>query len=385
MVNEHDSHDQRGDAGLKNISDIVADNSNNESQDIDLFELLSFFWSQRVSIIRYSAIGVIFGLIIALTMPKEYRATATLMPEYSVESQGAAAGLLEQYGGLIGLSGGSYTSNSNAIRVELYPKIVESLPLMISLMEEEFYYPDYDTTAPLYDYFFEIHSSGFIESTLKWIFNLPFAIKNEIFGVNELETPDYIANKSFINISKDQMNVIYELRSRVVSVLDEETGVISVRAEMPNPYLSAAVAEYTVNQLTNYLTEYRTEKVMLDLEFVEEQLIDAKTRFQSAQLKLAEFRDSNQGALTEKAKTEEEILRREYDLAFNIYNTLSQQYEQSKLKVQEETPIFKVLQPVQVPVEDTISGMVILIAVTFFAFTLKIIHLIIQFFLSGNK
>ncbi|MDZ7808047.1 MAG: hypothetical protein U5K71_13160 [Gracilimonas sp.] len=65
-----------------------------------------------------------------------------------------------------------------------------------------------------------------------------------------------------------------------------------------------------------------------------------------AQIALADFRDSNQGALTNRARTQEQQLQSEYDLAFNLYNGLTQEYEQAKLRVQEETPVFKVLQPV---------------------------------------
>jgi len=48
-------------------------------------------------------------------------------------------------------------------------------------------------------------------------------------------------------------------------------------------------------------------------------------------------------------------------LAFNVYNSLAQQVEQAKLKVQEQTPVVSVLQPVQVPVDDETSGLMILI------------------------
>ena len=94
---------------------------------------------------------------------------------------------------------------------------------------------------------------------------------------------------------------------------------------------------------------------------MEEQLATAEARFEEAQLTLAEFRDSNQGTLSAKAQTEEQRLNSEYQIAFNLYNGLTQQYEEAKLKVQEETPVFKTLEAVQVPLEDETSGSMILL------------------------
>ena len=121
------------------------------------------------------------------------------------------------------------------------------------------------------------------------------------------------------------------------------------------------MTEYTIRELTEYLTEYRTEKVLRDLTFVEEQLATAEVRFEAAQLALAEFRDSNQGNLSARAQTDEQRLNSEYQIAFNLYNSLTQQYEEAKLKVQETTPVFKTLEPVQVPVNDETSGAMIFI------------------------
>ncbi len=101
--------------------------------------------------------------------------------------------------------------------------------------------------------------------------------------------------------------------------------------------------------------------MLRDLTFVEEQLATAEARFEEAQLTLAEFRDSNQGVLSARAQTVEQPLNSEYQIAFNLYNGLTQQYEEAKLKVQEETPMFKTLEAVQVPLEDETSGAMILI------------------------
>ena len=40
----------------------------------------------------------------------------------------------------------------------------------------------------------------------------------------------------------------------------------------------------------------------------------------------------------------------EVDLSYNLYSELAKQLEEAKIKIQRETPIFKVLEPAQIPV-----------------------------------
>jgi LPS O-antigen subunit length determinant protein (WzzB/FepE family) len=155
-----------------------------------------------------------------------------------------------------------------------------------------------------------------------------------------------------LRISEGEEKVIDELNERIIATLDEETGIISVFVEMPEALVAAQLAEKSIILLTDYLTEYRIEKIKIDLEYAEDQKNDAKNRFEAAQDDLASFSDSNQGQLNAKAEIERQRLQSEYNLTFGIYNTMSQKYEETKLKLQEETPIFKTLEPVIVPLEE---------------------------------
>ena len=129
-----------------------------DEDEIDLLELAKTIWNKRMFIIKVVALGAVVGVLAALLSPKEYKSTATLMPEYSTESQGGASSLLRQYGGLIGMSGGSYASNSNAIRVDLYPNIVQSTNFQLKLMDQPFYFSDIDAKATLFEYYTELNS-----------------------------------------------------------------------------------------------------------------------------------------------------------------------------------------------------------------------------------
>jgi uncharacterized protein involved in exopolysaccharide biosynthesis len=334
-----------------------------DEDEIDLFELAKTIWSKRMFIVKVVTLGAVIGVIAALLSPKEYKSAATLMPEYSTESQGGASSLLRQYGGLLGVSGGSYTNNSNAIRVDLYPNIVQSTNFQLKLMDQPFYFSDINQEATLFDYYTELNSPGVLGVIKSYTIGLPGKILGAILPKKELMTTvsGEASESMVLNLSKEEFEVISTLRQKITASLDEESGIVSVSVTLPDNVAAAAVTEYTIKELTEYLTEYRTEKVLRDLTFVEEQLATAEARFEEAQLTLAEFRDSNQGMLSARAQTEEQRLNSEYQIAFNLYNGLTQQYEEAKLKVQEETPVFKTLEAVQVPLQDETSGAMILI------------------------
>ena len=260
---------------------VPADQVHNdyEEDEIDLVELAKTIWNNRKTIYLFVAVGAVLGILVALLSPKEYVSDATLMPEYSTESQGSASSLLQQYGGLIGLSGSTYSSASNAIRVDLYPKIVQSLSFQDQLARQQFYFPDYDTTATIYEYYLGIQSPGVLGYLTKYTIGLPGTIIEAFKGEEELSTTGVNNENEIVELSESEMRIIESLRQRVTASLDEESGVVTVRAQMSDPRLAANVAKYTIEELTAYLVDYRTEKVVRDLEFVEEQLRKAENRF----------------------------------------------------------------------------------------------------------
>ena len=116
---------------------------------------------------------------------------------------------------------------------------------------------------------------------------------------------------------------------------------------------TAGLTKMVFEELTEYIIDSRTSEAMQEMLFIQERTEEARTEFYRAQNRLAEFRDRNINISTAKAQSEEERLKAEFELAFNLYRNLSQQLEQAKIKVKENTPVFTILEPVQVPIEKS--------------------------------
>jgi len=334
----------------------------NGRRHIDLVEVAGKIWNRRMTIVKFVMVGTVLGVFYALASPKEYRSVATLMPEYEAGSGGGASSLLQQYGSLLGISGGTYSSNSNAIRVTLYPNIVQSSGFQMQMMYQPIYFSDIDSTVTIFDYFTELRKPGILSMISEYTIGLPMKVIGGLMNLISEEEDDIILDSlpgtesQILRLTKAEFEMIEMLRQNITASLDVETGIVSVSVTMPDTQAAANIAEYAITLLTEYLVDYRVGKELTNLEFIETQLSEATKRFENAQEELASFREQYRGNLSVRTQTEEQRLQSNYQVAFNLYNTLIQQREQAKLKVQEQTPLFKTLEPVQVPQDDESSG-----------------------------
>lgn len=234
--------------------------------------------------------------------------------------------------------------------------IVQSLPYQVELMNKTLSFSEYDTSVTAHVFFDQIYGPTAPQVLRNLTIGLPGTI-SKIFSDEERQSNNPILKKtvtdSVVSISNNQMSTVWKLRDRITIDFEQETGVIMLTAEMPDSKAAAEIGQAGITLLKDYLKEYRTEKAQKNLTFVQEQLKEVKKRFEEAQTRLAEFRDSNVNLATAKARTREQELQSEYDLTFNLYNSLSQRLEEAKLRLQEETPVFSVLQPITVPLGNS--------------------------------
>lgn len=297
------------------------------------------------------------GILVALVSPVEFEAEAELMPELQ-KSESGASQLLEQYGGALGLGGLSAMSGGQdeegVIPTAVYPRIVQSLTFQDSLLRHEVAFTQPDTTVDLYSYF----TRHYEKSVFEWILWNTVEVPGRIArALSDQGLPERIRRRleeeNLESLTYEQFRAIQQLRDRVFVSLNPETGVLLVTAELPDAAASAQVCNRTIGMLTEYLKEYRTQKAREDLRFQEEQLEQAYKQFRQAQEALTEFRSQNVTISSPSLRAKEDRLRYEFDLAFDLYTTASQQRAEAQRKLQQETPVFKVIQEASVPMQNS--------------------------------
>ena len=133
-----------------------------------------------------------------------------------------------------------------------------------------------------------------------------------------------------------------------------------------DPLISATMTDTVMQKLQNYITEYRTNKARHDLDFTQKLYDEAQKKYYVAQQAYADYVDMNQNISLRSVQTRQERLQNEMNLAYNLYNQTAQQLQLAKAKVQENTPVYTVVQPATVPLlPSKPSKMLILVAFVF--------------------
>jgi len=225
----------------------------------------------------------------------------------------------------------------------------------MELMEKDIRFADYGVTTTIPDFYENHYSPSLTQWVGRLTIGLPYTLLGWIRGEGERKPAleEDPLQSEFIQISKSQLELIDEIRSRISVNLDENTGLLTTKVSLHDARASAELNRHLIELLKEYVTQYRTEKVQQDLEFVEEQHASARERFENRQIALADFRDANISLATARAQTELERLQDEKDLAFNLYNSLAQQLEEARIRLQEQRPVFSVVQAVNVPSEKS--------------------------------
>lgn len=323
----------------------MENNVGSNQGEIDLIELVKLVWVRKGYVASITGIFVVLGILIAFTSPKEYVTSTTLIPE-SIGAEGILSGSLGSLASLAGVNLGD-VQGAQSINPALYKSIAESTPFLLGLMRQPFYFEKLQKEVTLYTFIKEHKESSLLITILTSPFRLLGFIKSYA------ENTKISKEDKLLSLTKEELNVLKELKGRVSVNMDWDLNVVTIEAEMQDPLVAAEIAQYTQNYITEYVKSYMVAKGMEQLSFIEDQLATSKDDFENIQMKFAMFRDANKYVNTARAKSEEERLQSEYNIAYNVYNQLAQQRETVKFQINVNTPVFTVLEPVSIPVEKS--------------------------------
>ncbi|PWJ60401.1 subunit length determinant protein [Dyadobacter jejuensis] len=262
--------------------------------------------------------GLGIGLSYMATV--KYKASAELLPEFS-------RGSLSSLGSLASLAGLNTSSGeSDAIRPDLYPNILQSNPAVLHLLKQPVESVDGKKFPTLFDYY-----------KLKLELQLPPTFLNTSL------------NDSIVKFKPEEMLVISSLKNSIESNFDSKLGMVTIGVEMEDPKIATITLANCISYLKISVNEYRYGKNVDQGDFLTAQLSKAKDRMGKARYKLQKYRDNNRNIFTNAAKIEEQKLQEEYSIAFSIYNSLLGESERLNISSQDEKPLFQILNPPVVP------------------------------------
>jgi len=316
--------------------------------EIDLFEMLRQLWTGRVYLLKIIALALIAGLIVAFSIPREYTCTVKMAPEGAKSS---ITGNMSDLAAMAGINIGM--QDNEGLNLMLYPDVVQSMPMMTGLAAVTIKSRGEIPERQVYEYIDDEIRVPWWESVLTAPFKLIARIR---YGKDEesAEIDPY-------HLIWGQYKIIKELKKRVGVSIDKKTGMITAGVTMQDPVVAAIVADSLVARLERFVIDYRTTKAKQDFNFAIRMYTEAKQKYYDVQRSYARYVDENKNIVLESVLIEQERLKNEQALAYNVYSTLAQQVETSRMKVQEQTPSVTIIEPARVPVNKSNTSKVVIL------------------------
>jgi uncharacterized protein involved in exopolysaccharide biosynthesis len=126
---------------------------------------------------------------------------------------------------------------------------------------------------------------------------------------------------------------------------DPITGVVTLTLNAPSHDLSIELNREILKSAGDFLQERRQARAAAETQFVESRLSDAKSQLVTAEANLRDFVSQNRQYQTSpQLSLEAAQLERNVSLRQQVFVTLSQAYEQSRIEVMRNIPLISVLQ-----------------------------------------
>ena len=321
-----------------------------EESSIDFGKLWKDVLKHKSLYYKVLPITFVIAAIIALSIPNYYNCTVKLSPEMSGSST-SKSGLLSlasSFGVNLGNAGGMGTE---ALFPTLYPDLMNSVDFKTSLfpvpvtIEGDKDKGEKDRTMSYYDYMENEQKapwwSAAMKGTMKWLASLFKDKEEEAVKVDPFR------------LTKEQTDIVKAIAKNIVCDVDKKTMVITINVKDQNPVICATMADTVKTRLQNFITDYRTSKARVDLEYNRKLYQETKARYDKARRLYAEFTDANQDIILQTVRQRQVELENEMQLQYNAYTQVAAQLMAAEAKVQEDTPAFTTLQSATVPVKKT--------------------------------
>lgn len=335
--------EQKSEKEMKQQQDIHT----NEELEIDLMDLLRKVVSIRKKIYKAAGIGLIIGVIVAISIPKQYTVEVTLSPEMGSAKGGGLSGLAASFLGSDVIMG----DGSDALNASLSADIVSSTPFLLELSTMKI--PVLKNEMMTLNAYLDEESSPW----WSYVIGLPGMAIGGVKSLFISEEDEFMssdkASHGTIELSKKESVKIETLKRKIAASVDKKTAMTTVAVTFQNPKVAAIVADSVVGKLQEYIINYRTSKAKEDCVYLERLFKERQQEYYVAQKKYADYLDSHDNIILQSARAEQERLQNDMSLAYQVYSQVASQLQVARAKVQEEKPVFAVVEPAVVPLNPS--------------------------------
>lgn len=315
-----------------------------DALEIDWKEVLARLLKHWKQIFIICFIFGLMGIASALSMKRMYSVKLTLAPEMQSRSTGGYGSIAS----MLGMSAMSMYGATDAMNITLFPEICKSTPFLAALLE-----------VPLQSYVSEEQKEQGVQPLRTTVYKHITGEdreKTELQKIREARrNKDKPAKEPFTGVKDptelppDQAAVVSALAGMINCDVDKKTGITTIGVVMDDPYMVKQLADTVCSRLQVYVGNYRTQKSKADYEYYVVLADEARQELMRAQAEYAASVDYDRSVILQSANSEKDRLREEVSIASQLYSRLAQQRELARAKIQEEKPVYAVVQPAVLP------------------------------------
>jgi uncharacterized protein involved in exopolysaccharide biosynthesis len=260
------------------------------------FKLANVVLRHRWVVVGLPVLAGLLSLATTMSRKRTYTASATFMTQNGPRP--AASGLAAQFG--LNVTG----SGDPTLSPEFYADLVTSRPIL--------------------------------ERTVRSIYSVPAG--------------DTMSRQTLVQYYGDENTALAQLRGGISTAIAQKTGVVSLSVRSSSPVMCRQLVAEILRQLDDFNKQRRKSRVSAERQFTEARMADAAAQLRVVEDSMQEFYTRNRDfEKSPELKFREERMVRGVGLRQQLYATLAQAYEQTKIDEVRDTPVITVLEDPALP------------------------------------
>lgn len=328
---------------------------------IDIREVAKTLWEKKSLFLKIWIVTFILACAYILPQPRVYTTSTVMAPETSSQSVGGSlAGIASSFGISLGGSQGD-----DAIYPELYPNLVGTYKFAVDMLYTTVQTNDGRQMTYL-DFIRKERRENPVLAPFNWC-------RRKIKALFEDNAQSGIVGNARLNpnrLNKKQTDIVELVLNNISCDVDIKTSVITISVNEQDPLVAVQLADSTRVKLQDYITEYRTNKARVDVDYYRKLMDNAKKEFNNSVKEYSAFCDANQDVVLQRVLSKRDELENEMSAKLATYNALNTQYTMAMAKVQERTPAFTVLSEAAMPIKASKPKRMIFVAAMLFLATI---------------
>ena len=309
---------------------------------IDIKQVINTLLEHKKQFLKIWIITFGLACLWILPQPRYYTCTVLLAPESSTPmSQGGLSSIASSFGFNVGGLG------EDAIYPTLYPDLFESTDFIVSLFNIQVESNDSTIQCDYYTYLSKHQKKNWLTYPYHYTVD---KIKN-LISDDAKEKKGNGINANPFRLSKFDTEIVSAISSNIQCSVDKKTDVVTIVVTDQDPLICATMADSVREHLQEFITDYRTRKVRIDIKHYQEVTDSAYQAYRDAVRKYSAYCDSHMNSTLQSVSSTRDELENDMQLKYNTYSTLNTRLDAAKVRLQERTPAFTTLRNATVPIK----------------------------------